>query len=94
LYPAIRTDGRVPQTSKSNPRAIDHDGARDVARLLRGCPNAFTIAHADVAPCRSEPDLTDGDATDEVRWTTTLHVGAGRLNDVHIDRQVDSRVIG
>ena len=35
----------------------------------------------------------DGDALDEVRWTTIVHGAGGRVTDVDVRREVDTRVI-
>lgn len=68
-------------------------------------PDAIQILRAAGATCRPDrhhPEAikclyrqmwTDGDATDEVRWTTSLNSESGRVTDVHVDREVDSRVI-
>lgn len=49
---------------------------------------------AETVRCLYNRMSNDGDALDEVRWTTILHAQGDTVSNLSVDREVDTRVIG
>ncbi|WP_454884868.1 hypothetical protein [Sphingomonas oryzagri] len=70
-------------TSLENAEAVLRDaGARCKPR--HGEPGAIRCSYNEMS--------NDGDAIDDTRWTTILHVQDGHVVNVTVDREVDTRV--
>jgi len=68
----------------------------DGVQLLRAAGARCRPLHADrdAVRCLHSQMSADGDALDEVRWTTILRSRDGRVTDVSVRREIDTRVIG
>lgn len=69
--------------------------AADGVLLLRAAGARCRALHADpdAVRCLYNQMSSNGDALDEVRWTTILRSRDGRVTDVSVRRDVDIRVI-